>query len=136
MITYSSADVVSPRIGQTLVSSWLKRVVIAEGKLLGDISIVFCTDEFLLVINKDFLHHDFYTDIITFDYCESNLVNGELYISLDRVKENATTLCKEYKNELLRVMVHGVLHLCGYKDKSAKDEKLMRSKEDFYLAKI
>jgi probable rRNA maturation factor len=136
MIIYSSADAVSPRIGQSQVSLWLKSVVVEEGKLLGDISIVFCSDEYLLVINKDFLKHDFYTDIITFDYCESNKVNGELYVSIDRVKENATTLNKEYKNELLRVMVHGVLHLCGYKDKSSKDEKLMRNKEDYYLSKL
>jgi probable rRNA maturation factor len=106
-----------------------------EGKVLGDLSYIFCTDEYLLEMNKQYLNHDTYTDIITFPLSgKGEPVSSEIYISTDRVKQNA----KEYQvsayHELLRVMFHGVLHLCGYKDKSIKDTKLMREKEDYYLS--
>lgn len=106
-----------------------------EGKSIESLSIIFCSDEFLLEMNKQHLHHDFYTDIITFDLSESKKspIIGELYISIDRVKENASTNSVTISNELIRVIFHGALHLCGYKDKSSKHIIEMRRKENEYL---
>jgi probable rRNA maturation factor len=136
MVLFSCADVSSPRIGQIKVKNWLTGVVRDEGMILKNLEIVFCSDEFLLGINKEFLSHDFYTDIVTFDYNEQKNVVGELYVSLDRVLDNALGLKVEFKVELLRVLVHGVLHLCGYHDKSDKEIKVMRAKEDCYLSRF
>ena len=136
MLTFSCADVSSPRIGQLKVSRWLNKVVLDEGKSSMSVGIVFCSDEYLLDINKKFLKHDFYTDIVTFDYTEGLNIVGELYVSLDRVKDNSITLGVDYKRELLRVMVHGVLHLCGYHDKTDKEVAEMRSKEDYCLSRV
>lgn len=105
-----------------------------EKKQLGSLHYVFCSDEYLLNINKTFLQHDYYTDIITFDLSESNSIEGEIYISLDRIKENAILQKTKISEESIRVIFHGVLHLCGYKDKSKKDILEMRSKEDYYLS--
>lgn len=121
--------------GKRKTNSWIADTITAEGKKRGDISIIFCSDEYLLGINKEHLNHDYYTDIITFDYCEENLINGDLFISIDTVAENAKKFGVEFTNELNRVIIHGVLHLCGYKDKSPKDAAMMRSKENFYIAK-
>jgi probable rRNA maturation factor len=107
-----------------------------ENKLPGEISIIFCSDDYLLKMNKDYLKHDYYTDVITFDYSEENIVSGDIFISADRVKENAAKYGVEFKNESIRVMVHGILHLIGYKDKTKEDKKQMTEKEDFYLSKI
>ena len=106
-----------------------------EGKSIESLSIIFCSDEFLLEMNKQHLHHDFYTDIITFDLSESKKspIIGELYISIDRVKENASTNSVTISNELIRVIFHGALHLCGYKDKSSKHIIEMRRKENEYI---
>jgi rRNA maturation RNase YbeY len=105
-----------------------------EEKQLYSLNYVFCSDDFLLKINKEFLQHDYYTDIVTFELSESkNRIEGEVYISLDRVKDNAQSLGISPNEELLRVIFHGALHLCGYKDKKAKEIKLMRQKEDYYL---
>jgi rRNA maturation RNase YbeY len=114
---------------------WLDQVIVNEGFETGDINVVFCSDDVLLKMNIDFLQHDYYTDIITFDYCEDSIVCGDLFISIDRVIDNAEKLNTDYAEELKRVCVHGVLHLCGYKDKSIEDERQMRLKEDFYLKK-
>ncbi len=108
-------------------------MVFDHQKTVGDISIVFCTDAYLLTINQDHLNHDYYTDIITFDYCESSVVHGELYISIDRVKDNSKTHKQLIYNELMRVVVHGVLHLLGHKDKTTADEANMRKLEDHWL---
>jgi len=106
-----------------------------EKKGLYELTYVFCSDEYLLGINKDFLKHDFYTDIITFDLSENNKQTiGEIYISLDRIKDNAKTMNASIKEETLRVIFHGALHLCGYKDKSKADIIKMRMKEDYYLS--
>ena len=106
-----------------------------EGFSVGDIDIVFCSDEFLLEINKDFLSHDYFTDIITFGESDSEqVISGELYISVDRVKENATTFKTSIDHELHRVIFHGLLHLCGYGDKSKKEIAIMRQKEEQYLS--
>jgi len=104
-----------------------------ESKVLGDISIIFVSDSYLLEINQKYLNHDYYTDIITFDYCEMNIISGDLFISVDRVQENADTYNVGFLTELHRVMIHGVLHLCGYKDKSDDEKRLMRELENKYL---
>ena len=113
---------------------WLQRVIREEGKLPGDISYIFCDDEYMLVRNQSFLNHDTYTDIITFDDCFGDVVSGSILISLDRVGENAAKFGKTFENEFLRVLVHGTLHLCGYKDKTDEEAKIMRQKEDESLA--
>jgi probable rRNA maturation factor len=114
---------------------WLKTVAAAEGKKIGELNYVFCTDEYLLKINQDYLQHDTLTDIVTFDNSESaNLIEGDIFISYERVVENGAKL-NTSENELQRVMVHGLLHLCGYKDKAKADKSLMTEKEDYYLAK-
>ena len=105
-----------------------------EGKVPGDISYIFCDDDYMLERNIQFLNHDTYTDILTFDECVGNVVAGSILISVDRVAENAKRFEKSFENEFLRVLVHGTLHLCGYKDKSEEDAKLMRQKEDEALA--
>ena len=113
---------------------WLQRVIRKEGKVPGDISYIFCDDEYMLGQNISFLNHDTYTDIITFDDCLGDVISGNILISLDRVGENAEKFGKTYENEFSRVLVHGTLHLCGYKDKTDSEAKLMRQKEDEALA--
>lgn len=115
---------------------WLQQVIRKEGKVTGDISYIFCDDTFMIEQNNAFLKHDTYTDIITFDECVGNVISGSILISSDRVAENASKFGKTFENELLRVVVHGTLHLCGYKDKSEKEAKLMRQKEDESLAML
>ena len=111
----------------------LSKTIQEEGFLLGDITVIFVTDGYLLEMNKKHLNHDYYTDIITFDYCEGNIISGDLFISLDRVRENASTFDTPFLLELKRVMIHGVLHLCGHKDKTKEEEENMRSLENKYL---
>lgn len=113
---------------------WLQQVIRKEGKMPGDIAYIFCDDKYMLEQNIAFLNHDTYTDIITFDDCVGNIISGSILISLDRVGENAEKFGKSFENELLRVIVHGTLHLCGYKDKTDEEAKLMRQKEDESLA--
>lgn len=113
---------------------WLQQVIRQEGKVPGDISYIFCDDDYMLERNIEFLNHDTYTDIITFDQCVGDVVSGSILISVDRVVENANKFGKSFENEFLRVLVHGTLHLCGYKDKSDEDAKLMRQKENEALA--
>jgi probable rRNA maturation factor len=108
--------------------SWIKSTIELEKKKPGNVNFVFTNDEELLKINQQYLKHSTYTDIITFDYCEGKVVNGDIIISIDRIKENAVKFKVEFEQELHRVMIHGVLHLCGYKDKTDKDSKLMRKK--------
>tara|TARA_B110000438_G_scaffold240737_1_gene239542 strand:- start:1698 stop:2108 length:411 start_codon:yes stop_codon:yes gene_type:complete len=119
---------------KTVLKSWIKEVVGKEGKKMKDLSFIFCDDMELLNKNSKYLNHDTLTDILTFDYSENNNISGDIYISIDRVKENAKTYKVTFENELDRVMIHGILHLLGYKDKSKKDQKAMREKEDFYLS--
>lgn len=114
----------------TAVKRWIKSIIEREGKKQGQINFVFTSDEELLKTNIQFLDHDTYTDIITFDYCEGNVVSGDIIISVERVCENAGKFKTEFETELHRVIIHGVLHLCGYKDKTKKAAALMRQKED------
>jgi probable rRNA maturation factor len=116
-------------------TKWLEEIILSEEKKLGEINYIFCDDEYLLKINQDYLQHDYYTDIITFDTVKGKTISGEIFVSLQRISDNASTLSKKYEEELRRVLAHGILHLCGYKDKSDEEEQEMRSKEDFYIAK-
>ena len=114
----------------------MSQVVENEGFKEGNLSVVFCSDTYLLEINKAHLDHDYYTDLLTFSYNENNLINGDLFISVDRLKENAEVNNVEFLNELSRVVIHGVLHLCGYNDKTPEEITLMREKESDYLKRI
>ena len=111
---------------------WLSKVCFEENQELGDLSFIFCSDDYLLVVNKEHLNHDYYTDVITFDYTDE-VVSGDLFISIDRVKENASNNSVSFMNELYRVIVHGVLHLLGYGDKEDEEKIIMRALEDKYL---
>lgn len=115
---------------ETQFSDWISRVILSENKKEGDINYIFCDDEYILEINKQYLDHDYYTDIISFDYSVGNELNGDIFVSIERVKENAIDFNATFDDELKRVIIHGILHYCGYKDKSEEDEALMRSKED------
>lgn len=112
---------------------WLKTVAESEVKKIGQVNIIFCSDNYILDINQKYLQHDYFTDIITFDYCENDVLSGDLFISVDSVRENAIFYKTEFTDELNRVIVHGVLHLIGYDDHSDEDIKMMRSKENYYL---
>ena len=134
MISLSLIEVKKPAFLKIReLKNYLRALIELEGFQPGDVSIVFCCDAYLLKVNQDFLQHDYYTDIITFDYCENGIVNGDLIISLDRVLDNSEVEKTSFEEELYRVIFHGVLHLCGYKDKLEKDILTMRSKESQYL---
>jgi rRNA maturation RNase YbeY len=130
MIRYFSEDTTFLYKCKRLTSNWLKKVAEQEGKRIGQISIIFCSDPYLLGINRKYLGHDYYTDIISFDYCEGNLLSGDLFISIDTVRDNAAFYGTTFENELHRVIVHGVLHLIGYDDHSDADTAAMRAAED------
>lgn len=117
-------------ISESDYASWIQDIIASENKEAGDINYIFCDDEYLLKINVEYLNHDTLTDIISFDYSEGNFLHGDIFISVERVTENAKEFSVSFENELKRVMAHGVLHYCGYKDKSEQDEMLMRQKED------
>ncbi|MGY5845959.1 rRNA maturation RNase YbeY [Salegentibacter sp. HM20] len=116
--------------GEEKYQAWLAGITSSEAKELGEINYIFCDDEYLHKINVDYLNHDTYTDIISFDYTSGNLLSGDIYISTERVVENAQNFDQEFQTELLRVMAHGLLHLCGYKDKSESESRVMRQKEE------
>lgn len=118
---------------QAKLTTWLKAVVKSEGRECGKLSYCFCTDGYLLELNKKYLRHNYLTDILTFDYTEGKTISGEIYISIERVKENAGIYSQTLRQELLRTIVHGALHLCGNKDKTAAEKKTMRHKEDTAL---
>ncbi|MCQ4035827.1 rRNA maturation RNase YbeY [Kaistella montana] len=113
--------------------NWLINLITNEQKKAGEINYVFCDDEYLLKVNQDFLQHDYYTDIITFDYVKGKTIAGDIFVSLPRISENAESHSKDFNLELHRVLAHGILHLCGYKDKTEEEIKEMRNKEDYYL---
>lgn len=121
--------------GKRDIYTWLNTVATLENKRIQSLNIILCSDEFLLSMNQKHLNHDYYTDVITFDLSENStfLIEGEIYISVDRVKENAELLNQQFIDELHRIMVHGLLHLCGFKDKTSTQQKIMRHKEDEYL---
>lgn len=117
-------------------TKWIQKVLKEEGFEEGDINYIFCDDAYLLKLNVEFLNHDTLTDIISFDYVMGKLVSGDIFISVERVYENAKDIGTDFNDELNRVMVHGILHYCGYKDKTTDDAILMRAKEDYYLSKF
>ena len=134
MIQYCSEEVRFTLPNKRSNNAWLRQVAAQENRVVGDLSIIFCSDPYLLDINRRFLGHDYYTDIITFDYCEGNRLSGDLFISIDSVRANAVEYGTSFGNELARVMVHGVLHLIGYDDHTPEDQVVMRHKEDTYLS--
>jgi probable rRNA maturation factor len=115
---------------ENLYADWISRVILSENKTEGEINFIFCDDEYLLDINKQHLNHDYYTDIISFDYSIGNDLHGDVFVSIERVKENAQVFNVSFEEELKRVIIHGILHYAGYKDKTEQDVTLMRSKED------
>ena len=114
-------------------SLWLNEMISLEGKKTGKINYIFCSDDGLLKVNQEYLQHDYYTDIITFDYVKGKNISADIFVSLPRIFDNAEKLAKNFNQEFHRVLAHGILHLCGYKDKSEEEIKIMRQKEDFYL---
>lgn len=133
MVIYNFEDTKFVFKDRRVTSKWLKIVAESEVRRLGEISIIFCSDNYILDINQRYLQHDYFTDIITFDYCEGDKLSGDLFISVDSVRENAAEYGTEFEEELNRVIVHGVLHLIGYDDHTDEQIKEMRSKENYYL---
>ena len=136
MISYYFEDTDFVFKGKTLNNKWLRLVAESEIRRIGNISIIFCSDNYILDVNQQYLQHDYFTDIITFDYCEDDYINGELYISIDTVKANAEEYSQDFDVELHRVIIHGVLHLCGLDDHSDEDIKEMRDAENSALLEL
>ena len=134
MVSYFKEDTKFDFKEKRRTNRWLKLVAESEIRRLGDVSIIFCSDNYILDVNIKYLKHDYFTDIITFDYCEGETLSGDLFISVDSVRENALFYGAEFADELNRVIVHGLLHLIGYDDHSEADKKVMRSKENYYLS--
>lgn len=134
-ILFHLEDVQKFPLERRKLKAWLKSAMEEEKHRLGDLNFIFCSDEHLLDINRQYLKHDYYTDIITFDYVEDAQVSGDVFISVDRVAENAQILKQSFAEEMRRMLIHGTLHLLGYKDKEPDEKQLMTSKEDYYLAK-
>lgn len=120
-------------VKRTLYRLWIREMVQSKSKKIGDVNYIFCDDEYLLSINQQYLQHDTYTDIITFDYCEGDVLNGDIFISIERVRENAQKFEVSFQEELVRVMAHGILHLCGYKDKKKSEAEEMRKQEKWAM---
>ena len=134
MINFATANISYNIKNKLKVKSWVKSIVEAERKVTGEITYVFCNDEYLGSMNEKYLKHNTLTDIITFDYSEKGILSGDIFISIERVKENSESFGTTFSAELGRVMAHGVLHLLGYKDKTPNEKKVMRGKEDYYLS--
>lgn len=130
MITYSAENVRFPKIKRRETTAWIRRVAATYGKTVGEVGYLFCDDEKILEVNREYLGHDYYTDIITFDYDEGNQINGDLVISLDTVRTNAEQFGKDYDEELHRVIIHGILHLCGLNDKGPGEREKMEAAEN------
>lgn len=136
MISYFTENCGKPAICTKRCSAWIKDIASKHGKTIGEIAYVFCDDAKILEVNRQYLGHDYYTDIITFDYCEDDRLSGDIFISMDTVKSNSVTYGTDYYDELTRVIIHGILHLCGYKDKSDDESKAMRALEDAAVAAL
>ena len=130
MISYNTENVKMPKISKRATSQWIKAVAESYQKKTGDIAYIFCDDEKILEVNKQYLQHDYYTDIITFDYTEDNLISGDIFISLDTVKSNSEEQGTDYNEELHRVIIHGILHLCGINHKGPGERELMEAAEN------
>lgn len=134
MITYNTDGVKMPSIKKRENTAWVKAVAASYGKRVGEIAYIFVDDEKILEVNRQYLGHDYYTDIITFDYCEGDVISGDLFISLDTVRTNAERVGATYEEELHRVIIHGILHLCGINDKGPGEREIMEAAEDNALA--
>lgn len=143
MISYQSETVRVPALPRRAISAWIRRVAASYGKRVGDVAYIFCNDERILEVNRQWLGHDYYTDIITFDYCEGDVLSGDLFISLDTVRSNSEQFDREYDTsrftspydaELHRVIIHGILHLCGINDKGSGEREIMEQCENKALA--
>lgn len=134
MITYNTDGVKMPSIKKRENTAWVKAVAASYGKRVGEIAYIFVDDEKILEVNRQYLGHDYYTDIITFDYCEGDVISGDLFISLDTVRTNAERVGATYEEELHRVIIHGILHLCGINDKGPGEREIMEAAEDKALA--
>lgn len=133
-IAFYAEDTKLPAIKKRAVGNWVKEVAATYGKKVGDISYIFCSDEKILEVNRQYLQHDYYTDIITFDYCEGDRLSGDLFISLDTIRTNAEQFGASYEDELHRVIIHGILHLCGINDKGPGEREIMEAAENKALA--
>lgn len=133
-ITFNAENIDFPKIKKRETSNWIKNVAKSYGKETGDISYLFCNDEKILEVNRQYLEHDFYTDIITFDYSEGDRISGDIFISLDTVLSNSIQYDTNFEEELYRVIIHGVLHLCGINDKSKTESKQMKEAEERALS--
>ena len=136
MITYNSDGVKMPKLRHRDTTAWIKRVTAAHGRKVGEIGYMFVSDEKILEVNRQYLGHDYYTDIITFDYDEDDVLNGDIVISLDTVRSNAEKFGKTYDDELHRVIIHGILHLCGINDKGPGERGIMEASENAALAML
>ena len=136
MISYFTENCGKPAICTKRCSAWIRDIASKHGKTIGEIAYVFCDDAKILEVNRQYLGHDYYTDIITFDYCDDDKLSGDIFISLDTVKSNSVIYGTDYYDELTRVIIHGILHLCGYKDKSDDESKAMRALEDAAIAAL
>lgn len=134
MITYNAEGVKLPKIRKRDTTRWIKAVAATHNRKVGEIGYMFVNDEKILEVNNEYLGHDYYTDVITFDYCEGNILNGDIVISLDTVRSNAEKFGKTYEDELFRVIIHGVLHLCGINDKGPGEREIMEENENKALA--
>ena len=134
MITYNTDGVKMPSIKKRENTAWVKAVAASYGKRVGEIAYIFVDNEKILEVNRQYLGHDYYTDIITFDYCEGDVISGDLFISLDTVRTNAERVGATYEEELHRVIIHGILHLCGINDKGPGEREIMEAAEDKALA--
>lgn len=130
MIHFNSEEIPLPNIDQNKVIDWIFQVTTLHAKKVGEINYIFCSDKRILEINKQYLQHDYYTDIITFDYSEQDSIDGDIYIGTETVMSNAVLFGVPFDTELHRVIIHGILHLCGYKDKTPETEKIMHEKEN------
>ena len=134
MITYQTDGTRMPNIKKRATTAWIRNVAETYAKKVGDVNYIFCNDERILEVNREYLQHDYYTDIITFDYTEGNTISGDLFISLDTVKTNSEQFATEYDEELHRTIIHGILHLCGINDKGPGEREIMEAAENKALA--
>ncbi|MBE6291248.1 MAG: rRNA maturation RNase YbeY [Bacteroidales bacterium] len=130
MITYQTDGIAMPKLKKRITTAWIRTVAATYGKQVGDVAYIFCSDERILEVNREYLQHDYYTDIITFDYSEGNLISGDLFISLDTVRTNSEQFGTDYDEELHRTIIHGILHLCGINDKGPGEREVMEEAEN------
>ncbi|MDD6782801.1 MAG: rRNA maturation RNase YbeY [Bacteroidales bacterium] len=130
MISYNTDNVKMPALKRRATNAWIRAVAARYGKQVGDVAYIFCDDAKILEVNRQYLQHDYYTDIITFDYCEGNTLHGDIFVSLDTVRSNAAEFGATFDNELHRILIHGILHLCGQADKTPETRAEMTRKEN------